>query len=175
MRLAAALFLVQLIAVAALAQTAEYGRAGGDEIALPFKQSGGLSGSLGFTMSNSGSDFGSKGFAGTVGGALLADRLWFFAAAQRDVNRQFVSTLPQLPAATATADGKLIAQLGSRSTLTAIAGAGRESLVSTTPLTLPSSFLSLHYTGIISSNSFFTAKIDSRRTSSGEPAFFTHW
>lgn len=173
-RLIVALFLAQLIAVAALAQsagTSEFGRAGGDEVALLFKQPGTLSGSFGFSTSKS--DFASKAFAGSVGGALVADRLWFFAAGQRDENRQFVSTVPQLPATTATADGKLIAQFGSRQTLTAAVSAGRD-VVGTTPVSLPSSFLSLHYTGVISSNSFFTAKIDSRR-SSAEPAFFTHW
>jgi len=145
--------LLLLIATAAFAQSAEFGRAGGDEIALPIKQPGNLSGSFGLTMSNSA--FGSRALGGTVGGALVADRLWFFAAAQRDENRQFVAN--QLPAA--MADGKLIAQLGSRQMLTAAASTAKD--------------LTLHYTGVISSNSFFTAKIDSRRST--QPAFFTHW
>jgi hypothetical protein len=173
-RLGAALIL-SLLATAALAQTAEYGRAGGDEVALPFKQgTNAFSGSLGFTTSTGG-DFGSKGFAGTAGGALIADRLWFFATAQHDDNRRLVAMLPQaqLPAATTAAvDGKLIAQLGARGTFTASGNAGHESLL-TTPLTLPSSLLSLRYTGIVSSNSFFTASVSSRRST--EPAFFTHW
>jgi hypothetical protein len=135
MRLGAALFLLPMIAVAALAQS-EYGRAGGDEVSVLFKQSNPISGSFGITMGTS--DAASKGFTGAVGGALLADRLWFFAAGLREQNRQFVSTLPQLPAPAALANGKLVAN------------------------------------GILSSNSFFTVKIDSRR-STGEPAFFTHW
>ena len=172
-RLAAAFFVVQSIAVAALAQTAassEYGRAGDDEVILLFKQSNPISGSFGVTMSKS--DFGSKAFTGTAGGALLADRLWFFAAGQRAEQRQFASTFPQLPAPAALADGKLVANIGSQQVLTAAAGAAKD-VVGITPITLPSSFLSLHYTGVLSSNSFFTAKIDSRRsaTESGFAAF----
>jgi len=169
-KLGAALFLLPMIAAAALAQS-EYGRAGGDEVSVLFKQSNPISGSFGITMG--GSDA-SKGFTGAVGGALVADRLWFFAAGQREQNRQFVSTLPQLPAPAALADGKLVANIGSRQVLTAAAGAANGVAAGTAPVTLPSSFLSLHYTGIISSSSFFTAKIDTRRTT-GEPAFFTHW
>src|ERR1051326_4639035 len=66
-RIVTALFFAQLVAVAALAQsagTAEFGRAGGDEIALPVKQPGGLSGSFGLNTSNV-----SRGFTATAGGA----------------------------------------------------------------------------------------------------------
>ena len=145
-RIVTALFFAQLVAVAALAQsagTAEFGRAGGDEIALPVKQPGGLSGSFGLNTSNV-----SRGFTATAGGALMADRLWFFAAANRDEFRQ--------PVLGAT-DAKLIVLPNARQSVTA-SSAG--------------SALSLHFTGIVSSNSVFTAKIESRRS---EPAFFTHW
>ena len=91
--------LLLLTAAAALAQStpaAEFGRSGGGEIALPFKQSGAFSGSLGFTLSSGGSA--SKGFGGTVGGSLFGDRLSFFATGQRDDVRRSVPALPQLPA-----------------------------------------------------------------------------
>jgi len=146
-RIVMALLLAQLVAVAALAQsagTAEFGRAGGDEIALPVKQPCTLSGSFAFNTSNS-----SRGFMATAGGAVVADRLWFFAAANRDEFRQ-----PILAGAT---DAKLIVLPNARQSVTASStGTG----------------LSLHFTGIVSSNSFFTAKVESRRS---QPAFFTHW
>jgi len=146
-RIVMALLLAQLVAVAALAQsagTAEFGRAGGDEIALPVKQPGTLSGSFAFNTSNS-----SRGFMATAGGAVVADRLWFFAAANRDEFRQ-----PILGSAT---DAKLIVLPSARQSVTASStGTG----------------LSMHFTGIVSSNSFFTMKVESRRS---EPAFFTHW
>ena len=145
-RIVTTLFLAQLVAVAALAQsagTAEFGRAGGDEIALPVKQPGTLSGSFAFNTSNT-----SRGFMATAGGAVVADRLWFFAAANRDEFRQ--------PIAGAT-DAKLIVLPTARQSVTAsAAGTG----------------LSLHFTGIVSSNSFFTAKVESRKS---QPTFFTHW
>lgn len=161
MRALAALFLVPFLAAAALAQEAaspsEFGRAGGGEIAMLVKQPGAYSGSFGFTMSSS--DFASKQFTGALGGTLVADRLWFFATGQRDNGRQLA----------AAADGKLLAQLGDRQTLAAAAGTGR-GWAGMTAVTIPSSFLSLRYTGIVSSNSFFTASVLTRQTAA-EPAF----
>lgn len=89
--LGAALLLL-FVATAVFAQSAEFGRAGGDEIALPFKKPGNLSGSFDFSTSSGG--LAGKSFGGTVGGALIADRLWFFGAMQQQVdNRQFVPKL----------------------------------------------------------------------------------
>src|SRR5205823_1140043 len=95
--LGAALFLL-LIATAVFAQSAEYGRAGGDEIALPFKKSGTFSGSFDVSTSNGG--LGGRSFGGTIGGALIADKLWFFGAMQRDTRN--------------LSDAKLIDLLGPR-------------------------------------------------------------
>lgn len=98
--LGATLFLL-FVATAVFAQSAEFGRAGGDEIALPFKKSGNLSGSFDFSTSSGG--LAGKSFGGTVGGALIADRLWFFTTMQRDDTRGYVPdlALPK-PPATAT-------------------------------------------------------------------------
>jgi hypothetical protein len=94
--LGAALCLL-LIATAVFAQSAEYGRAGSDEIALPFKKSGSFSGSFGLSTSNGG--LAGKSFGGTIGGALVADKLWFFGTMQRDDNRRFLSNLSVTPPA----------------------------------------------------------------------------
>src|ERR1043165_67445 len=149
-RLGTALALL-LVATAALAQSAEYGRAGGDESALPFKKSGPFSGS--FNFSTSSGDFGGKSFGGAIGGALIADKLWFFGAMQRD-NQSL-------------RDLKLTDLLGPRNSVTAsaIPQMPQQPSMSTS--------LSLHYTGMISSSSFFNATVTSSRQS--QPAFFTHW
>jgi hypothetical protein len=150
-RLGTALALL-FVAAAALAQSAEYGRAGGDEIALPFKKSGTFSGS--FNVSTSSGDFGGKSFGGTIGGALIADKLWFFGAMQRD-NQSL-------------RDLKLTDVLGPRNSVTAsaIPQMPQQQLSTSTSL-------SLRYTGMLSSSSFFNATVTSSRQS--QPAFFTHW
>jgi hypothetical protein len=98
MRGVAVLCLLQFVAGAALAQqaagTSEFGRAGGDEISVLVKQPGGFSGSFGLSMSKA--DSASKQFSGGLGGALVADRLWFFTTAMRDDGRQFAPARPQL-------------------------------------------------------------------------------
>ena len=62
-------------------------------------------------------------------------------------------------------DVKLSDLLGPRNSVTA-------SAVKTPSLTMPSSSLSLRYTGMISSSSFFNATVTSRQS---QPAFLTHW
>lgn len=94
-RLGAALTLL-FVATAVFAQSAEYGRAGGDEVALPFKKPGNFSGSLDF--SSAGGGIGGKSIGATMGGALVADKLWFFGAMQRDDSRRSFANLT-LPAA----------------------------------------------------------------------------
>ena len=79
------------VATAVFAQSAEFGRAGGDEIALPFKKSGTFSGSFDFSTTRGG--LGGKSFGGTVGGALIADRLWFFGTMQQADSRGYVPKL----------------------------------------------------------------------------------
>ena len=89
----AALFLMAFAgtAFAQNAGTSEFGRAGGDEVEMRVKQPGTFSGSFGFTTSNA-----SKGMTGVLGGALIADRLWLFTAAQRDDMRQATAAPAQL-------------------------------------------------------------------------------
>lgn len=74
----------------------------------------------------------------TFGGTLVKDRVWFFASGER------IQTTPRF-------DSNLFKSLGDRSNVT-------------TTVRAPDSvrrFLSLHYSGIVSSNSFFTATVSS--------------
>ena len=139
MKRAALVFAIsQLFAVAIFAQ--EYGRASGGDIELVTKHSQPFSGSLGFTAGAG------KGFDLSLGGTLVKDRVWFFATGER--NQQ-----PMFGAPKQFTDAKLNAQLGDRQNVAASYG------------TLPSSFLSLHYTGIVSSNMFVTASFSELKRS----------
>ncbi len=73
---------------------------------------------------------------GTFGGTLVKDRVWFFAAGERT-------------RATQLFDGNAFASIGDHNSAAMTIRAPE-------PLR---PFLSLHYTGIVSSNSFFTAKV----------------
>src|SRR4051794_5597944 len=75
-----------LMTVAASAQ--EFDRASGGELRMVAKQPSTLSGSLGFRLGSG------KGFEGSVGGTLIADRMWFFASAMRADERRFAASLP---------------------------------------------------------------------------------
>jgi hypothetical protein len=153
----AALSLTLVFTAAGFAQ--EYGRASGGEIATMVKVPSGFSASLQmefpFLAGN-----GVKRTGGTFGGTLVKDRVWFFASAEKMNVPTFATTAG--PITNGAGGANLTALLGDRQSLNAIAGGGRATvtpLLSTTPLTLPSSFLNLHYTGIISSNAFFTASV----------------
>ncbi len=147
---AVALLVIQLIAAVALAQEttapAVFSHGSGGEIALLTKQSSRLSGTLGMSWS------GLKGFEGTLGGTLIKDRAWFFASASdQPISR--------------TIDTKVNAQLGDRQDFAASFSAARQPLVMSPAITvdsIPSSFLSLRYTGVVSSNLFFTASVSQR-------------
>jgi hypothetical protein len=154
-RAAVLIVFAQLAAGVALAQ--EYGRTSGGQLNLFTKQPNSFSGSLGISLSRS-ALFGSnlKGYEGTLGGTVIADRLWFFGSMQRNDRLGFASALPQIETAPATY-GKVDAHLGDRQSLSAVAA--RTQLSTDTLSTVPASFLSMHYTGIISSNSFFTASV----------------
>ena len=127
-----ALLLMLLTTSIAFAQTsAEFGRSSGEQIDLEFKTPSRFSGSLGLTTGRS--------TFGTFGGTLVKDRVWFFASGERSQRN------PRL-------DSSLFASLGDRNTFGA------------TILRAPDSvrpFLSMRYTGIVSSNSFFTAAVSS--------------
>lgn len=147
-----ALLLTGMTAGAFAQSSAEFGRASGGQIDLSVKAPSQFSGSLSATMSRSAgpSMFGFNRYAGTAGGTIVKDRVWFFATAEQN-SVPFSSTIPQSP----QFDAKMSAELGSRNSLGALflqRGASMQ-------MGVPSSFLSLHYTGIVSSNSFFTATV----------------
>ena len=90
----------------------------------------------------------------------LEDRLWFFATAERHDARLTSGTAQmQMPeGAVADAfDARLMGQLSDRQSFAAVFEAARQPFA-TTPNALasvtPSSFLSLRYNGVVSSNMF---------------------
>ena len=135
-----------LFATAVFAQ--EFGRTSGGDIDLITKHPRQLSGSLGFSAGSA------TGFDGTLGGTLVKDRVWFFATAEKNQQPLFASP-------SQNSNAKLTANLGDRQTLATSFAASRQS----TPVALPSSFLSLHYTGIVSSNMFITGSFSQLKRS----------
>jgi hypothetical protein len=165
------LLVTQAIAFAAAAQqSAEYRGTGGELVLTP-KGSAPLSGSLELSLSNGHDAFGrgsSPAYGGTVGGTLVADRLWFFASASRQpasLSRFAARELPEN--ATSRAIGARVnGTLGANQDFSAFFESARRPELSTLGTSsfagsVPSSFLSLHYTGIVSSNMFFTASMTS--------------
>jgi hypothetical protein len=173
-----ALALVQLIAFAVSAQeSAELGRASGGELLLTTKRSTALSGSLQASLTNGNDVFGrgnTPAYGATAGGSLIQDRLFFFASASRQASptRFADAALPQHATASAIS-AHVNGDVGSRQDFSALFQAARRPELSTTGAAtfagiVPSSFLSLHYTGIVSSNMFFTASMThSSRTALG--------
>lgn len=160
-RLAAALVLAQLTAGAALAQSAEFGRASGGEITAVTKgATAPFSGSLGLSM---GSDvFGRReGYEATIGGTLIQDRLWFFAAGSQQSGAAYNFADLQLPerAVTGAIDAKLDGQLGSAHDFSAMYSAVQTPVLTmnATPLTVPTNFLSLRYSAVVTNNLTFSA------------------
>jgi hypothetical protein len=187
LKCAVALVLAQMIAAVALAQdvtSSEFSRAYGGEVELLSKRARNFSGSLGLTLSSSALPFASGGLGGyeaTLGGTILEDRLWFFAAAQQLEARLIPGVRQmQLPerVVTGAVDARLTGQLGDRQTLAAffqaaqhVAPASAGGAFATTAADVaPSSFLSLRYTGIVSSNMFFNASF--YRRSVTQPALW---
>jgi hypothetical protein len=169
----AALLLVQLIAFAVAAQqSAEFGRASCGEIVVTPKRSVRFSGSLGLSLASGNDVFGRGGAAGygvTAGGTLLQDRLWFFASAsqQEASSLRFADRGLTENGTTRAAGARVDGQLGGTQDFSAFFEAARRPQLSTTaPATfggsVPSSFLSLHYTGVVSSNAFLSASFTRR-------------
>ncbi len=131
-----ALVLALAIGGTAFAQSAEFGRVSGGQIELATKSPSKLSGSLSFTL-GTGLNFGA-----TAGGTIVKDRLWFFGSAQQNEPR-FSAPMIQTP----RFDAKLSTQMGNRNDFGASFNGGRDS------------FLSMRYTGIVSSNMFITATV----------------
>jgi hypothetical protein len=126
-----------------LAQSSdEFGRATGGLLELSVKGPTRFSGSLGLTSGS-----GLRGYGATFGGTVVNDRLWFFGAAERNQSRIVSSTIPQT---SPRFDANWNAALGARNSFSA----------SYRSATIPSSsFMTLHYTGIVSSNMFITGSV----------------
>jgi hypothetical protein len=149
--------LALLMTGAVVAQEAEFGRTSGGQIDAMTKGPSKVSGSLGVTRSNA-----ENGYEATLGGTLMRDRLWFFASASIMPQTEMMSQQVVSDAI----DAKMVAQIGDRSSLTAAASQTRTDFAPV--MSLPSSFLSLRYTGVISSNLFFNASF-MRHSSKVEP------
>lgn len=133
----------QLLAVASFAQSEEFGRASGGSIEAITKAPRQLSGSLGLTHSTHG-----EGYEGSLGGEILQDKLWFFAAASVLPQVQF--SAPQINAF----EAKATAQPVDWTNVTASFSRLQQPVFGTTSLTpidgtVPSSFLSLRSTSLI--------------------------
>lgn len=167
-RAVTALFLVQLLALAALAQeSSEFGRGTGGVVTLTPKGAAPLSGSLEISLS-SGSDVFGSGTAPAVGlaagGVLLQDRLWFFAGGSRQESPapRFANNLPE-NATTGAIGARVNGRIAGGHDLSAFFEAARRPEFSAAAPSLtgiaPASFLSLRYTGIVTDNMFFTASL----------------
>lgn len=172
----AALVLVLLIALGGSAQqSAELGRASAGEIVLRPKGSAPVSGSLELLLPAGGS----PGYGVTAGGTLIPDRLWFFASASHQElsssSRFSDLALPENVASRA-AGGRVDGQLGRAHDFSAFFEAARRPQLSTTGApasfgsVVPSSFLSLRYTGVVSSSTFFSASF-ARSSRTGQDVF----
>lgn len=128
--------------------TWEFGHASGGEINATPRATNEFSFSLGMSMSRGSSSSLLPGVSGrqytaSGGGAIVPDRLWFFGSGQFANNVQFAS--PAIAPRFTNADiAKVSAQVSDRQAVTGFA------------TTLPSSFQSLHFTGMLSNSSFFT-------------------
>lgn len=171
-RVVVALLLVQLTAFAVSAQqSAEYGRAASGEMVMTPKGSAPFSGSLEVSMST-GNDFFGRGsfpaYAVTAGGTLVNDRLWFFGSAVRQevpVSRFETLDLPETATSGAVA-AQAHGQIAGSHAFSAFVEAARRpelqvaaSSASTFEDVLPSSFLSLRYTGVVSSDLMFSGSL----------------
>ncbi len=144
-----------VIATGVLAQSAEFGRgSSADAINAIAKARRPLSGSLSLSRSNGARG---DGYAGTLGGELLDDRLWFFAAA---------SVLPRVEFSTAdftpmnAIDAKATAQPVDWTSVTASFHQSSQTNVGA----IPSSFLSLRSTTMLSDRAFFDFSVSQTKT-----------
>ena len=147
-------------ALAQDATTSEFDRVSGGQIEAMTKAAvKPLSGSLSIGTG--------QRYEATLGGEVLKDRLWFFGAASQYQALQFSSQLPAMePIDAKTFDAKLSAQLGDRHHVTGSFSTGRNAALTMSPSLVvepfPSNFLSLHYTGVVSENMFFTGSLMKR-------------
>jgi hypothetical protein len=173
-RIVVVMLAAQMIAAVALAQDAtssEFGRASGGEIEVMTKGPKNFSGSLAASFGS----FGTRGYEGTLGGTLFQDRLWFFAAGQQQDQRLF-ARVPEmrLPAGVVSnaVDAKLMGQLGDRHNFAASFQNARQpyaAIPDAVTGVVPSSFLTMRYTGIVTSSMFFNVSIS--RSSAQPPQY----
>jgi hypothetical protein len=165
-RAVAALFTALIAFAVSAQQSSEFGRASGGQLVLTPKGAAPVSGSLQLSLSTGSDVFGrgsSPGYGLTAGGTLIEDRLWFFGSASQQASQTRFADL-ELPAnATTSAIGaRAGGRIGAGHDFSAFFEAARRPELSTTSRSLdlvPSSFLSLRYTGVISSNMFFNASV----------------
>jgi hypothetical protein len=165
--LVAALAFSLLAAGSVLAQ--EYGRTDAGDMRLFTKSAKPISGSLSFGQGT----LGSRLFNASAGGALVADRIWFFASAAKVdnvlTNRFANTTLPIAPAR--AADAKMTAQLGDRQSLVSALSGNRSTAVDAVlpQARLSSTDFSMHYTGIVSPSAFFNVSVSQHRSAVTQP------
>ena len=140
------LLLSLLLATSAFAQTDLTG-SGGTISVIP-KATNQFSGSLSLSVGNG------PGYGGTFGGAIVPDKMWFFASAER-VQPLVTNSV------TKAFDVKSMAQIGDRQNLAA--SFVQSSPTAFTNISLPTNFLSLHYTSLISNNMVVSASISRER------------
>lgn len=140
----AALLAIQLLSLGAIAQSAEFGRgSSSDAIKAIAKTRHPLSGSLALTRSTG--TLGGNTYDATLGGELLDDRLWFFAAASVFPRVDF-STADFTAADFSTADAIDAKATAQPVDWTSVTGSFHQ----TNDVSLPSSFFSLRSTSMLS-------------------------
>lgn len=153
--LAAAIVTIAAASLPAQEPAREFGSASGGELRMIVKAPSATSGSLGFHLM--GDD--ARRFEGTFGGALVKDRVWFFASAQRSESQWLASHEPAWDSDAVAP--RLDAVAGERLTLSAASLSQGRSFAAPpndAPRT-PTSFLSLRATSNVTSNTFFTATV----------------
>lgn len=136
---------VTLFAAAAFAQSSEeFGRASGGSLELITKAPRQFSGTL--SLSHSVGGFRGQSYDGSAGGAIVNDRVWFFAAA---------TVLPRVQFSTNAVDTRATAQPVDWSNATATFRRSE----TPTPASTPSSFLSLRSTTMVSDHMVFDVSV----------------
>ncbi len=144
------------IAAGAFAQATDDSLHGsGGQIELLGKNPDRWSGSLSISAARSQLPFTAgmtRAYSGSLGGTLIPDHLWFFGSVDR-VQPLFAQTSVASAPVIRGFDMKTAAQIGDRQNLAAWFAAAPGVRID------PSTFMTLHYTGVVTPNSFFTATI----------------
>jgi hypothetical protein len=146
-----------LLAATAFAQS-EFGRASGGDVDLITKHGQPFSGSL-EAMMGTGSRYGA-----TFGGTAVPDRIWFFASIDKSQAPLAWRSIDQ--AVSRATSANMNTQIGDRQNLAAVFSSLKQpGLTTSSSFTTetPTSFRSLHYTGILSNNMFITGSFSQFR------------